>query len=75
MKTLSDGQVGKAYKILRYNGAEDGVLRRFMELGFCSGQSIKIVATSLMKKVFLIEIRGYLLSVRANLLQKIEVEA
>lgn len=74
MKTLSEGQVGKNYKIKNFVGAQDGVLRRFMELGLCAGQDVKIVATSLMKKVFLIQVRGYLLSVRTSLLEKIEVQ-
>lgn len=74
MKTLCEGQVGQVYKIVNFVGEQDGVLRRFMELGLCAGQKVKIVATSLAKKVFLIEVRGYLLSVRAKLLQKVEVE-
>ena len=63
----------KLYKIVGFSSENDAVLRRFMELGFTVGERVKIVATSLQKKVFLIELRGYLLSVRAGLLSRIEV--
>ncbi len=49
-------------------------MRRFFELGLTVGEKVKIVATSLQKKVFLLEIRGYLLSVRASLLAKVVVK-
>ncbi len=74
MKVLCDGQVGKIYKIIEFQKSGDRVLRRFMELGFCCGTTVKIVATSLLKKVFLLEIRGYVLSARVSLLKGIVVE-
>lgn len=72
--TLNECKKNKQYKISGFDGEIDGVLRRFLELGFAVGQRVKIVSTSLQKKVFLIEIRGYTLSVRTNLLKKIFVE-
>lgn len=71
---LCDAKKNKTYKIVGFNGQADGVLRRFFELGFGIGQRVRVLATSLAKKVFLIEIRGYVLSVRANLLQKVQVK-
>ena len=73
METLDKAKKLKKYKIVGYVGDADNVLRRFLELGFSVGESVKIVSTSLAKKVFLIEIRGYLVSVRASLLSRIEV--
>lgn len=73
MTTLNQAKKMKLYKILGFSSENDAVLRRFMELGFTVGEKVKIVATSLQKKVFLIELRGYLLSVRAGLLSRIEV--
>lgn len=73
MTTLNQAKKMKLYKILGFSSENDAVLRRFMELGFTVGVKVKIVATSLQKKVFLIELRGYLLSVRAGLLSRIEV--
>lgn len=72
--TLNFGEKNKTYKIVGFDGKIDDVYRRFLELGFSIGESVKIVSTSLQKKVFLLEIRGYLLSVRSNLLSKVRVE-
>ncbi len=74
MMPLSKCKKNKQYTICRFDNAVDGVLRRFWELGFTVGQKVKIVATSLSKKVFLVQIRGYLLSVRASLLDKVQVK-
>lgn len=73
MTTLNQAKKMKLYKIVGFSSENDAVLRRFMELGFTVGEKIKIVATSLQKKVFLLELRGYLLSVRAELLHRIEI--
>ena len=74
MMTLDKGRRGGRYEIVGFGDDENAVLRRFFELGFTSGEVVKIVSTSLQKKVFLIEIRGYLLSVRANLLSCLQVK-
>ena len=74
METLDNAKIGKFYKIVGFDGQVDKVLRRFLELGFSVGQDVKIVSKSLQKKVFLVQIRGYLLSVRANLLKKVKVK-
>lgn len=73
MSTLNLAKKKKNYRITAFVGETDAITRRFMELGFSVGEKVKIVSTSLLKKVFLIEIRGYLLSVRASLLEKVEV--
>ena len=73
MKTLNLAALNVQYEIVGFLDAQDKHLRRFFELGFCVGEKVKVISKSLMGKVFLIEIRGYLLSVRKNLLEKIEV--
>ena len=75
MMTLDKAKRGKNYQILGFTGGDSAILRRFFELGFIAGEHVKIVSTSLQKKVFLIEIRGYLLSVRTNLLSCVQVKA
>jgi len=75
METLDKANKTKTYKIVGYVGETDAVLRRLLELGFTVGQKAKVVSKSLAKKVFLIEIRGYLVSIRADLLSRIEVES
>lgn len=74
MKTLDRAKKGEVCKIVGFNGQFDRILRRFLELGLSRGQKVKIVSTSLQNKVVLIEIRGYILSVRRNLLDRVVVE-
>lgn len=74
MKTLNLAKPNKTYTIKNFDGKLDGVTRRFFELGFSRGEKVKIVSTSLQNKVCLIEIRGYLLSVRRSLLEKVVIE-
>lgn len=72
--TLDKGKTKQIYTVCAFVGQCDGVMRRFFELGFAVGEKVRIVATSLQKKVFLLEIRGYLLSVRSALLARVEVK-
>lgn len=74
MLTLDKIKKNQICKIVGFCGEFDGVLRRFLELGLSRGVKVKVVASSLQKKVLLLEVRGYVLSVRAKLLSKIEVE-
>ena len=65
---------GSVYEIVGFSDGQEAVLRRFFELGFVQGERVKVVSTSLQKKVFLVEIHGYLLSVRASLLSCVQVK-
>ena len=67
MHSLREGKVNKNYKIIEIVG-EEKVVRRFFELGIFSGQNITILNKSPLKKVFLVEIRGYVLSIKSTLL-------
>lgn len=72
MITLDKVKLKKEYKIEKFLDRST-IVRRFLELGLTVGQKVKVVATSLQKKVFLIEVRGYLLSIRTSLLEKVVV--
>ena len=74
MTTLKDAQLNKLYKIKKVAGGDTKVIRRFLELGMLSGQVVKVINKSILKKVYLVEIRGYLLSIKTSLLYFIEVE-
>ncbi len=74
MMPLTNGKLNISYKIKDISGENKKVVRRFLELGIIKGQTIKILNTSILKKVFLVEIRGYILSVKADLLSYILVE-
>lgn len=73
MISLKYGVVGRKYKILSVGG-EEKVARRFLELGIIAGQVVTILNISPLKKVFLVEIRGYVLSVRSALLVDVAVQ-
>lgn len=74
MMTLDMAEKNRLYKIVDFSGEVDDVKRRLWELGFSRGQSVRVVEKSLLKKVSLIEIRGYLLSVRTALLSCVVVQ-
>lgn len=74
MMPLTSGKINVVYKIKDILGDNKKVIRRFLELGIIKGQAIKIVNTSILKKVFLVEIRGYILSIKSDLLSYIKVE-
>ena len=71
---LTSGKINVVYKIKDILGDNKKVIRRFLELGIIKGQAIKILNTSILKKVFLVEIRGYILSIKSDLLSYIKVE-
>lgn len=75
MQNLSSCQFNKYFVISSVNKAcPHAVRRRFFDLGFTHGQKVKKVRSSLLGKVILVEIRGYLLSVRSSLAKFLEVE-
>lgn len=74
MKTLDLVKKGEKVKIIGFVGDTDRILRRFLELGLTRGQVVKVQSLSMANKVCLIEIRGYILSVRRSLLEKVVVE-
>ena len=73
MHSLKEGKVNKSYRIVEVKG-EEKVVRRLFELGIFSGQKLYILNKSPLKKVFLVEIRGYVLSIKSTLLSGIMVE-
>ena len=72
MMSLCDGKVNKTYRVVGVNG-QCKETRRLLELGIIAGQPIKILNKSSLKKVYLVEIRGYLLSVKASILKLVQV--
>ena len=72
MMSLCDGKVNKTYRVVGVNG-QGKEARRLLELGIIAGQPIKILNKSSLKKVYVVEVRGYLLSVRASILKLVQV--
>ena len=51
------------------------IKRRMLELGLTTGQKVRVARKSILNKVLLIEIRGYMLSIRKNIADHILVES
>lgn len=68
MDNLLNAKIGKFYTIKGVlKTAPIKIKRRILELGFTKGQSVKISRKSLLKKAFLVEIRGYILTIRKDI--------
>lgn len=75
MEKLSKCKVGQLRKMAVIDKtAPDKIKRRLLELGFTSGQNIKLARKSLFGETFLVEIRGYCLSIRKSVAEYIFVE-
>lgn len=73
MHKLSDLKVGERGKILAID-AGTKVKRRLFELGLTGGEEVKILGISMLKKSFLIEVRGYALAVQAQSLKAVSIK-
>lgn len=75
MDKLTELKHGGYRKIVVIDGAAPAkVKRRLLELGFTSGQMIKVVKKSILGETYLIELRGYCISMRKSLAQFLIVE-
>lgn len=75
MLTLKKAKRGKFYKVSSLSEfAPDKIVRRLYDLGFTLGQRVKLVRKSLLGKTFLVEIRGYTLSLRDSVANIILIE-
>ncbi len=68
MKLMSELKIGGEGKIESISpSASLKLKRRLLELGFTQGQNVKLVRRSLLSHAFLVEIRGYVLSVKREI--------
>lgn len=75
MITLKKASCRKLYEVVELNKvAPLKIRRRLCDLGLTSGQKVKLVRKSLLGKVLLIEVRGYTLSVRADIAEAVIVK-
>ncbi len=72
MLTLKNAKFGKTYQIEKIDEKSPiKIKRRLLDLGFTSGQKVRAVRKSLLGKAFLVEIRGYTLSLRSSVAENI----
>lgn len=70
--SISKLKINETAEILFYDeNIEKNIKRRLLELGFITGQKIKLLQTSFLGDVLLLEINGYLISLRNNIANKI----
>ena len=75
MENLSKAKIGKLYLITTIsNSASIKIKRRLLELGFTKGQFVKLVRKSFLAKTFLIELRGFTLTIRKDVASLIEIK-
>ncbi len=72
---LSECKENKYYSIIKIDSLlSEKLRRRLYDLGFLAGQKVRVVNKSLLKKAYMIEIRGYTLSLRNTIVNSIMVE-
>lgn len=74
MLSLTQVKLNKKFIICGYQNLTDKILRRICDLGLTEGQSVRVKAKSLLKKALLIEVRGYELTIKADIASGIIVK-
>lgn len=75
MGNLADVKIGKLYELIGVNyNAPLKIRRRILELGFTNGQKVKVIRKSLLGKAYLVELRGFTLTIRKDIAQLINVK-
>ncbi|MDD4111016.1 MAG: FeoA family protein [Clostridia bacterium] len=71
--SLDKCEKGLLYNIKKIACSHISVARRLTELGFIVGNKLKIVGFSALKKTLLVEIDGYILSLRSSVAAFVKV--
>ena len=75
MQNLSNAKTNVIYVI---DGFSDGlpvkIYRRLCDLGLSKGEKVRVESRSLLKKAILIEIRGYMLSLKSSIAAFVRVK-
>lgn len=75
MLNLSNIKKNKTYKITGYSDELPiKIVRRLCDLGLTKGESVALGGRSLLKKAMLIEVRGYLLSLKTDIAKGVMVQ-
>ena len=75
MGNLTSSKINKTYIIEKISELTSlKIKRRLLELGFTKGQKIKLLRKSLLGKAYLIEIRGYTLTLKKQIATFIEIK-
>ena len=73
MTKLSDLKVEESAKIVSFF-CDKKTKQRLLQLGLTTGQVVKILNISVLKKSYLISVRHYSLAIRKSILEFVDVE-
>ena len=71
---LSNVKINKCVPISSLNIQDIKIKRRICDLGLYSGQVVKVLKKSILKKVILISVKNYTLCIQTKIADCIEVE-
>ena len=75
MKNLLDIKIGQYVKLKSYKmDTPIKIKRRLLDLGFTEGQKLRTIRKSLLGKTYMLELRGFTLTLRKDILSFILVE-
>ncbi|MBR1890641.1 MAG: ferrous iron transport protein A [Clostridia bacterium] len=74
MISLKDAKIKAQYTIEKIDNIDKKINQRLCEMGFVSGQKVRVTNKSIFGGVRLVEIRGYTLSIRTSLLKDVWVK-
>lgn len=75
MEILSSVKLNKPFSISDFSPSLNlNVKRRLFDLGFVKGTKIKVLRKSLLGRAFLVEIRGYCLTIKRDIASSIMVD-
>lgn len=70
---LNDCEKNVNYQVVEINSRQTALARRLTELGFVEGARVNIIQFSSLKKTILLELEGYVLSLRASVAEIVKV--
>ncbi len=75
MEKLLNADMRKYYQVVGFDkNLPLPIKRRLLDLGFTSGQEVRLLRKSLLGKAYLIEIRDFVLTLRNNIVSQILVD-
>ena len=75
METLNSIKANLYYRITDFaSGENEKIVRRLCDLGLVPGEIVRVTNRSLLKKATLVEVKGYVLTLKSSIANSILVE-
>lgn len=73
--TLASAKLNKEYEVIDIDESYSTKYgRRLAEIGFVSGEKVKIIRKSFLGKTFLVGVKGYVISLRKDIAMHIKIK-